>query len=57
MALPHNTRVVVSYEAGQDAFWICRVLQAVDFASRVKGGEGVMDIVFMRWGDECDARD
>ncbi|MPW11755.1 IS110 family transposase [Paraburkholderia sp. CNPSo 3155] len=26
-SLPHNTRVVVSYEAGQDAFWICRALQ------------------------------
>ncbi|NPT39988.1 IS110 family transposase [Paraburkholderia sp. 1N] len=26
--LPVNTRVVVSYEAGQDAFWICRALQA-----------------------------
>ena len=27
-ALPDNTRVVVSYEAGQDAFWIFRALQA-----------------------------
>ncbi|MFP3605921.1 IS110 family transposase [Paraburkholderia sp. SIMBA_053] len=27
-ALPANVRVVVSYEAGQDAFWICRALQA-----------------------------
>jgi len=27
-ALPASTRVVVSYEAGQDAFWICRALQA-----------------------------
>src|SRR5476649_1717261 len=26
-ALPAGTRVVVSYEAGQDAFWICRALQ------------------------------
>lgn len=26
--LPANVRVVVSYEAGQDAFWICRALQA-----------------------------
>jgi transposase len=27
-SLPAATRVVVSYEAGQDAFWICRALQA-----------------------------
>jgi transposase len=27
-SLPAGTRVVVSYEAGQDAFWICRALQA-----------------------------
>jgi transposase len=27
-SLPDDTRVVVSYEAGQDAFWICRALQA-----------------------------
>lgn len=27
-SLPASTRVVVSYEAGQDAFWICRALQA-----------------------------
>ena len=27
-SLPGGTRVVVSYEAGQDAFWICRALQA-----------------------------
>jgi transposase len=27
-ALPASTRVVVSYEAAQDAFWICRALQA-----------------------------
>ncbi|MBC8752875.1 MULTISPECIES: IS110 family transposase [Paraburkholderia] len=27
-ALPDNTRIVVSYEAGQDAFWIFRALQA-----------------------------
>src|SRR6201993_5332111 len=27
-SLPEDTRVVVSYEAGQDAFWICRALQA-----------------------------
>jgi transposase len=27
-SLPADTRVVVSYEAGQDAFWICRALQA-----------------------------
>jgi len=26
--LPADVRVVVSYEAGQDAFWICRALQA-----------------------------
>src|ERR1700722_8897862 len=26
--LPAGVRVVVSYEAGQDAFWICRALQA-----------------------------
>src|ERR1700680_4398649 len=26
--LPASVRVVVSYEAGQDAFWICRALQA-----------------------------
>jgi len=26
-SLPAGTRVVVSYEAGQDAFWICRALQ------------------------------
>src|SRR6202795_5233181 len=26
-SLPGGTRVVVSYEAGQDAFWICRALQ------------------------------
>lgn len=26
--LPTGVRVVVSYEAGQDAFWICRALQA-----------------------------
>ena len=27
-SLPAGTRVVVCYEAGQDAFWICRALQA-----------------------------
>jgi transposase len=27
-SLPGGARVVVSYEAGQDAFWICRALQA-----------------------------
>jgi transposase len=27
-SLPAGTRVVVSYEAGRDAFWICRALQA-----------------------------
>ena len=27
-SLPAGTPVVVSYEAGQDAFWICRALQA-----------------------------
>src|ERR1700757_2672232 len=27
-SLPDDVRVVVSYEAGQDAFWICRALQA-----------------------------
>jgi transposase len=27
-SLPAGVRVVVSYEAGQDAFWICRALQA-----------------------------
>ncbi|WP_321928669.1 IS110 family RNA-guided transposase [Paraburkholderia guartelaensis] len=27
-ALPAGVRIVVSYEAGQDAFWICRALQA-----------------------------
>jgi transposase len=27
-SLPRNTRIVVSYEAGQDGFWICRALQA-----------------------------
>src|ERR1700758_5073213 len=27
-SLPDDTRIVVSYEAGQDAFWICRALQA-----------------------------
>jgi transposase len=27
-SLPAGTRVVVSYEAGQDAFWMCRALQA-----------------------------
>src|ERR1700730_85330 len=27
-SLPAGTRVMVSYEAGQDAFWICRALQA-----------------------------
>ena len=27
-SLPAGTRVVVSYEAGQDAFWICRALHA-----------------------------
>src|ERR1700693_829050 len=27
-SLPAGTRVAVSYEAGQDAFWICRALQA-----------------------------
>ncbi|MGF6960826.1 hypothetical protein QFZ97_006782 [Paraburkholderia youngii] len=27
-SLPLETRVVASYEAGQDAFWICRALQA-----------------------------
>ena len=27
-SLPADVRVVVSYEAGQDAFWICRALQA-----------------------------
>ncbi len=26
--LPAGVRVVVSYEAGQDAFWVCRALQA-----------------------------
>ncbi len=26
--LPSGARIVVSYEAGQDAFWICRALQA-----------------------------
>ena len=26
-SLPDDVRVVVSYEAGQDAFWICRALQ------------------------------
>jgi transposase len=26
--LPPNVRVIVCYEAGQDAFWICRALQA-----------------------------
>ena len=27
-SLPCDVRIVVSYEAGQDAFWICRALQA-----------------------------
>jgi transposase len=27
-SLPAGVRIVVSYEAGQDAFWICRALQA-----------------------------
>ena len=27
-SLPAGVRTVVSYEAGQDAFWICRALQA-----------------------------
>jgi hypothetical protein len=27
-SLPDDARVVVSYEAGQDAFWICRAMQA-----------------------------
>jgi transposase len=27
-SLPADVRIVVSYEAGQDAFWICRALQA-----------------------------
>jgi transposase len=27
-SLPTDIRIVVSYEAGQDAFWICRALQA-----------------------------
>src|SRR5260370_3321770 len=27
-SLPAAVRIVVSYEAGQDAFWICRALQA-----------------------------
>jgi len=27
-SLPPGVRIVVSYEAGQDAFWICRALQA-----------------------------
>jgi len=27
-SLPGGVRIVVSYEAGQDAFWICRALQA-----------------------------
>src|SRR6202047_179257 len=29
-SLPAGVRIVVSYEAGQDAFWICRALQARD---------------------------
>jgi transposase len=29
-SLPAGVRTVVSYEAGQDAFWICRALQARD---------------------------
>jgi transposase len=27
-SMPAGARVVVSYEAGQDGFWICRALQA-----------------------------
>src|ERR1700726_2030671 len=27
-SLPTDVRIAVSYEAGQDAFWICRALQA-----------------------------
>ncbi|AUT73041.1 hypothetical protein C2L64_23375 [Paraburkholderia hospita] len=27
-SLPAGVRIVVCYEAGQDAFWICRALQA-----------------------------
>ena len=34
-ALPASTRVVVSYEAGQDAFWICRALQAREIECHV----------------------
>jgi transposase len=35
--LPACVRVVVSYEAGQDAFWICRALQARSIECYVVG--------------------
>jgi transposase len=34
-ALPTDVRVVVSYEAGQDAFWICRALRALGIECHV----------------------
>ena len=40
-SLPCDVRIVVSYEAGQDAFWICRALQArcgLGLRDRVHGG-------------------
>ncbi|MGF6641356.1 transposase [Paraburkholderia sp. MM6662-R1] len=50
-SLPAGVRIVVSYEAGQDAFWICRALQAhgiecyvVDPVPRVKQDESSASI-------------
>ena len=42
-ALPADARVVISYEAGQDAFWIFRTLQAcgIECHERRQGATGL----------------
>ncbi|MGF6439566.1 transposase [Paraburkholderia youngii] len=40
-SLPLETRVVASYEAGQDAFWICRALQARGIECHVVDPAGI----------------